>query len=46
MDKPGGKGFKALDSDSDRTITEYSENSSNEDLNNYKRSIPNSSGNF
>lgn len=44
MSKPAGKGFKALDTDSDRTITENSENSSNEEYNNYKRTIPNSSG--
>jgi hypothetical protein len=30
LGKPTGRGYKALDYDSDRTITEYSENSSTE----------------
>lgn len=49
MGKPTGMGHKALDhldSDSDRTITENSENSSNEEYQMYKRTIPNSSGAF
>ena len=46
LDSIPSEGYKALDqldSDSDRTITENSEMSSNEEINTYKRTLPNQS---